>query len=93
MSEDLTFVIEHIEQNKYVADIKIPTLLINALDDPFLDEECFPVEAATHNPNFFLETLKYGGHDGFTALGKKNEYWHETRIIQFIREISGSKNE
>ncbi len=77
---------------KYVADIKVPTLLINALDDPFLDEECFPFQAATHNPNLFLETPKYGGHVGFTTLGLKNEYWHETRIIQFVHEISGSKS-
>jgi len=44
--------------------------LINALDDPFLSESCFPTEAATENPHFSLMTPQYGGHVGFVSKGK-----------------------
>ena len=41
--------------------IAVPTLLVNALDDPFLGPPCYPFEEAEENPLFFLETPKHGG--------------------------------
>lgn len=75
---------EQCSSKKYVESIKIPTLLINSLDDPFLNEECFPFKAAALNKNFQLETPAYGGHVGFVSLKNKGEYWHETRAANFI---------
>lgn len=65
-------------------DIRISTLLINALDDPFLPSECFPIESARANPNFHLEMPERGGHLGFVAFNSLNEYWTETRAIEFL---------
>ena len=64
--------------------IAVPTLLINALDDPFLTPECFPREAAEKNPHFNMETPKHGGHLGFVAFNEKNEYWSEQRAAAFL---------
>lgn len=64
--------------------IRVPTLLINALDDPFLPEACHPVEEARENPNFFFEIPSLGGHVGFVARNAQREYWHESRITDFI---------
>ena len=62
--------------------ISVPTLLVNALNDPFLGPECFPREEAEANPHLFLELPKSGGHLGFLTLG--NEYWSETRAVEFL---------
>lgn len=66
--------------------IAVPTLLVNARNDPFLPEECFPWEAARTNANFFLEAPRSGGHVGFVAFNPLNEYWSETRTVAFLRD-------
>lgn len=68
--------------------IHIPTLLINALDDPFLTPSCFPHEPADRNPKFHLETPRYGGHCGFLQFNKDNEYWSESRSVEFVESIA-----
>ncbi len=69
---------------QFLSNIRIPTLLINALDDPFLRKESYPFEEARHSRDLFLETPFSGGHSGFVALNSEHEYWHETRITSFI---------
>ncbi|TQE96892.1 MAG: alpha/beta fold hydrolase [Spiribacter salinus] len=64
--------------------ITIPTLLINALDDPFLTPDCYPRKAAARNPNFHLETPKHGGHLGFVEFNKAGEYWSERKAVEFL---------
>lgn len=66
-------------------DIKIPTLLISAQDDPFLTPECFPHEAAKMNPYFHLETPRHGGHLGFVEFNEQHEYWSERRAAAFLQ--------
>ena len=65
-----------------LAGITVPTLLINALNDPFLGPECFPREEAEANPHLHLELPRSGGHLGFLTRG--NEYWSETRAVEFL---------
>ncbi|MGK0176223.1 MAG: putative alpha/beta-fold hydrolase [Lentimonas sp.] len=66
--------------------IAIPTLLINALDDPFLAKSCYPIEQAKNNPMLHLETPENGGHIGFVSFGNNNTYWSESRTIEFLNE-------
>jgi hypothetical protein len=70
-----------------LAGITIPTLLVNALNDPFLAPECFPREEAVVNPHLYLELPASGGHLGFITLGQ--EYWSETRAVEFCRRVLG----
>ena len=65
----------------FLKSITRPTLLINALDDPFLSESCFPTKAATENL-FSLMMPPYGGHVGFVSKG--NYYWSEQQILRFL---------
>ena len=64
--------------------ITIPTLLINAQNDPFLSKECFPLEEAQQNPNFYLQMPKAGGHTGFVEFNEAGEYWSEKRAVEFL---------
>ena len=67
---------------QFIHNISKPTLLINALDDPFLSESCFPISEAEENSNFFLMTPIYGGHVGFISKGAF--YWSEIQILNFL---------
>ncbi|PCH67251.1 MAG: alpha/beta hydrolase [Bacteroidetes bacterium] len=69
---------------QFIQDIQTPTLLINALDDPFLPPQCYPFDEAKQNPNFYLEVPKYGGHVGFMTSFNDTVLWHEQRILDFF---------
>lgn len=71
----------------FLRDIRVPTLLVNALDDPFLAGRCFPREEAESNPQFWLETPRHGGHVGFVTRGAGGEYWSETRAGEFLKNL------
>lgn len=64
--------------------IKVPTLLVNAKDDPFLSDSCYPQKEAQENPHFTLEIPKYGGH---VAFQQKGMYWSEQRAINFLSQF------
>ena len=70
-----------------LSNIKIPTLLINALNDPFLGTPSYPFSEAENSEFFYLETPKYGGHVGFVKSCNMNgELWHEERAIEFLKK-------
>jgi len=70
---------------QFLTNIKVQSLIINALNDSFLSPECYPVKEAKHNSNLFLEMPKYGGHVGF--IDKRNIYYNEQRALDFISEL------
>ncbi|WP_299703918.1 alpha/beta fold hydrolase [uncultured Pontibacter sp.] len=69
---------------QFLKSIQIPTLLVNAKNDPFLTKSCFPVEEAQQNPYFYLETPEDGGHVGFTEDFRNNIYYSEARAVRFL---------
>ena len=68
---------------QFLPGIKIPSLLITALDDPFLPKESYPFKEAEKNENFYFMAPKFGGHVGFTTFGSKY-YWNEQKTLSFI---------
>ncbi len=72
---------------QFLKDIKVPTLIVNALDDPFLPKPCYPLEEVNKNPWITLLTPKYGGHVGFVSEAS-TYYWEEKVIHQYLNEIS-----
>lgn len=71
----------------YLSAITTPVLLLNAKDDPFLTPSCSPYDIASGSNSLFLETPDHGGHVGFIAFNKENEYWHESRSVSFLNEV------
>ena len=67
-----------------LARIRVPVLLVNALDDPFLPPACYPREEAAASQSFFLETPNHGGHVGFISFRADGEYWSERRTAEFL---------
>lgn len=65
--------------------IRVPTLVVSALDDPFLGPGCYPVAAAERSEHLFLELPRHGSHIGFIQFGQAGgEYWHEKRAREFL---------
>ena len=71
-----------------LGEIRVPTLLVQALDDPFLSAACYPRAEADRNPHLTLLAPRYGGHVGFVAPG--GEYWSETVAGQFLDAAAAS---
>jgi predicted alpha/beta-fold hydrolase len=70
---------------QFISSVRIPTLLVNALDDPFLAPTAYPAAEAQNNPLFTLETPRYGGHCGFVLFNREEEYWSEQRATHFLQ--------
>ncbi|MEO7521497.1 MAG: alpha/beta fold hydrolase [Gemmatimonas sp.] len=72
----------------FLKHIRVPTLLLSAVDDPFLPPEVLTEvrEVARGNPALVVEFPLRGGHVGFTA-GRwpwKPWYYGEWRAAQFL---------
>jgi uncharacterized protein len=70
----------------FLPNISIPTLIVNAADDPFLAEPCFPREEASRSKTLVLEIPDHGGHVGFVAFNNQDQYWSERRAVSFLNE-------
>lgn len=71
--------------NTHLPNINIPTLIVNAKNDPMLPASCYPVALAKELPSIYLEMPEFGGHVGFTLAGQ-DVNWAEQRALQFISE-------
>jgi uncharacterized protein len=69
---------------RFVEAISIPTLIVNAKNDPFLSEDCYPATLLAGHPYVTLETPTFGGHVGFTQFNKKGLFWSEERAVRFV---------
>ncbi len=76
---------EKCSSNRFIPEIKIPTLIVNARNDPFIADGCYPIEEASSNKNVFLEIPKSGGHVGFIQFKKDKSYWSEERTMKFLK--------
>jgi len=75
-----------VSAKQFLKHITVPTLLVNARNDPFLSRSCYPVVEAKNNPYFYLETPTEGGHVGFAEDLRKNRYYSEERALRFLLE-------
>lgn len=71
----------------YLKNIQVPTLIIQAKDDPFMTEDMIPRHDEL-SPQVHLEVYDRGGHVGFVSGRNpfKPEYWLESRIPKFMVE-------
>lgn len=71
----------------FMEGIRIPTLLVNAKNDPILTPECSPMELCHQHRYIYLETPDEGGHVGFMVANKK-QAWSETRALEFVDRLN-----
>ncbi len=68
----------------YLQGIRIPTLVINARNDPFLTPSCHPVDEAAASDHVVLDCPPEGGHVGFALPRTLRETWAEQRVAGFF---------
>lgn len=73
---------------QFLGGVRVPTLLVQAKDDPFLSPSCYPVEEARANSCLNLQMPEHGGHVGFVSFGRGNCYWSEERAARFLEDFS-----
>ncbi|GAB3778659.1 alpha/beta fold hydrolase [Spirosoma horti] len=71
----------------FMSGICLPTLLLNAQNDPLLSPECSPAWLAEAHPHIFLETPQTGGHVGFQVIRDAYTY-AERRALSFARALT-----
>jgi len=70
----------------YLKNIRVETLLVNALDDPFMNESVLPQEAELAN-NMRLISPENGGHVGFMMKQQgRLGYWLESLALCFLNQ-------
>jgi predicted alpha/beta-fold hydrolase len=70
---------------QYLKSIQVPTLLIQARDDPFLPATALPQDDDL-SPTVTLELSNRGGHVGFVSGRNpvRPQYWLEQRVIRHL---------
>ncbi len=72
--------------------IRVPALIIQAKDDPFVPWQCLNHPGIRNNPHIRLLITDHGGHVGFRAarnghLDRGDAYWAEHQAVDFCRSL------
>ena len=73
----------------YLKDVALPTLIVNALDDPFMTPGVIPHRDRL-SPHITLEVSEEGGHVGFIEGGTPwaPRYYLPRRVIEFLEPFT-----
>ncbi len=70
---------------QFLKNIDRPTLIIHAVDDPFMTAEVIPSDSEL-SPKVRLELSRHGGHVGFITKGLlRQQNWLEPRIHHWLK--------
>ena len=75
----------------FLDDVRVPSLVVNALNDPFLAPDCFPEARFREHPHVRIECPVKGGHVGFRHRKLSPWYWSEHRALRFVNTIAGKE--
>lgn len=77
----------------FLKSIKVPTLVVNAKNDPFLAESCYLNEESDTNEHLYFQAPNEGGHCGFMprSYSSGRNFWSENRAVQFVNKVISSE--
>jgi uncharacterized protein len=76
---------------RVIHTIAVPTLVLHALDDPFIRITPETYEALQGNPEITLIETKHGGHCAFLADANGYDgYWAEKILLGFVLSAAGA---
>lgn len=70
-----------------IPSIAIPTLFINALDDPVVSAETICYDVFKQNPNVILATTKHGGHLGYHESMLDFQHWNVKVCVKYFKAL------
>ncbi|MCB8966484.1 MAG: alpha/beta fold hydrolase [Chloroflexota bacterium] len=75
---------------RFLADVRVPTLLLRALDDPLFSVADIPFATIHANPYLHLALTEHGGHVGFwehtTHKNGHSPWWAERQAARFLAQ-------
>lgn len=76
---------ERASSRQFLTQIRVPTLILHASDDPFMFQDTAPI-AEELPDNVWLELTNRGGHVGFVSgvIPGLANYWGEKRLVEWI---------
>jgi len=71
---------------RFLERLRIPTLLVQAVDDPFVPAEILPLQQAEANPHVVPAFTDRGGHVGFVVgqVPLRPTFWAEEQATRFV---------
>jgi predicted alpha/beta-fold hydrolase len=72
---------------RFLQSTNKPTFILNAINDPLLTPECFPVTLAEQHKFVHLLSLKKGGHVAFSMDIRLRQMFHIEWILLKIKEL------
>lgn len=77
---------------RVVANIRIPTLIIHAEDDPFIPFDPLRHADFSENPYLMLVKTERGGHVAFiSSRTDEDRFWAENRVVEFFQLANADK--
>ncbi len=76
--------------NRFLDEIRVPALLIQAKDDPLIPFRVYDVPAFRRNPWLELAATEHGGHVGFLAR-QAPRFWLDQQMIEWIENVGNKK--
>ena len=74
--------------NQFLERIRIPTLLVQAKDDPMIPFAIYSHPAIERNPYLRLVAVEHGGHLGFVSR-RRPRFWLDGLITDWLEETGG----
>jgi predicted alpha/beta-fold hydrolase len=72
--------------NQFLDRIRVPALLVQAMDDPLIPFKVYDYPAFQTNPRLKLLATDHGGHLGFLAKTKPR-FWLDAILVQWFQEV------
>ena len=73
---------------RYLAGIRVPTLVLRAKDDPMIPAADIPFDLLQANPALFLGITEHGGHVGWIeGLPGRYRFWAERQAARFLAAV------
>ncbi len=72
--------------NQYLERIRVPTLAVQAKDDPLIPFVIYDHPAFSSNPNLRLVAVEHGGHLGFISKTKPR-FWLDQVLVNWLLEV------
>jgi predicted alpha/beta-fold hydrolase len=78
---------------RVVDRIDVPTLIISAMDDPFIRMFAETRKLIEANPKIDLVETRHGGHCAFLSRDKGEEtHWAEATVVRYFQAVTGGRN-
>jgi predicted alpha/beta-fold hydrolase len=76
-----------------VDSISVPTLIISAMDDPFIRMFAETRKLIQANPMIDLVETRHGGHCAYLSRDAGEEtHWAEATVIRYFQAVTGGRN-